>query len=263
MCDFSFYLEKGVFVLEAIKKVNKSNGTFVCQNKMNSILFPINFTARDYDIFFTICWYAKQMGYSENRGFIEMPYSEIARFYDLNLNKTRFNDEVKNFRSKVIGRDGTAIYRSVEITDDDEITTVGVFFTEIQTYRNRQILKFKVNPLGLDILFSSLKFMKINMYDFVSIRGKFAKTLYRLLVQYENSKPDDSGFKCVKFNRSEFENLMAVPEYYKSTNIDSRVIEPSLKELNENYFKKLIFKKEFSKNNDKKIAGYSFKFILK
>lgn len=60
MCDFSFYLEKGVFVLEAIKKVNKSNGTFVCQNKMNSILFPINFTARDYDVFFTICWYAKQ-----------------------------------------------------------------------------------------------------------------------------------------------------------------------------------------------------------
>lgn len=108
------------------------------------------------------------MGYTENRGYIEMPYSEIARFYDSNLNKTRFNDEVKNFRSKVIGRDGTAIYRPVEITPDEEITTVGVFFTEIQTYRNRQILKFKVNPLALNILFSSLQFMRINMYDFVS-----------------------------------------------------------------------------------------------
>lgn len=192
-----------------------------------------------------------------------MPYSEIARFYDSNLNKTRFNDEVKNFRSKVIGRDGTAIYRSVEITDDDEITTVGVFFTEIQTYRNRQILKFKVNALALNILFSSLQFMRINMYDFVSIKSKFAKTLYRLLKQYENSKPDENGFKCVRFNRSEFENLMAVPEYYKSTNIDSRVIEPCLIELDKNYFKKLVFEKEFSKNNSKKIAGYSFKFLLK
>lgn len=262
MCDFSFYFEKGDFVLEITKKTKKS-GSLVFQNKMNSILFPVNFTARDYDIFFTICWYAKQMGYSENRGFIEMPYSEIARFYESNLNKTRFNDEVKNFRSKVIGQDGTAVYRSVEITNDDEITTVGVFFTEIQTYRNRQVLKFKVNPSALNILFSSLQFMKINMYDFVSIKGKFGKTLYRLLLQYENSKPDENGFKCVKFSRSDFENLMAVPNKYDSLDIERRVIEPSINELNENYFKNIVFKKEFSKNNAKKITGYSFKFLLK
>lgn len=202
------------------------------------------------------------MGYSENRGYIEMPYSEIARFYDSNLNKTRFNDEVKNFRSKVIGQDGTAIYRSVEITPDEEITTVGVFFTEIQTYRNRQILKFKVNPLALNILFSSLQFMRINMYDFVSIKGKFAKTLYRLLIQYENSKPDKDGFKCVRFNRTEFENLMAVPEKYDSLDINRRVIEPSINELDEKYFQKLVFEKDFGKLKNK-VIGFSFKFISK
>ena len=75
----------------------ESNGTLVFRNKMNSVLFPVNFTARDYDIFFTICWYAKQMGYSENRGFIEMSYSEICQFMPSGLNKTRFNDEVKKF----------------------------------------------------------------------------------------------------------------------------------------------------------------------
>ncbi|WP_229203945.1 hypothetical protein [Campylobacter anatolicus] len=59
-----------------------------------------------------------------------MDYSENAKNYKFmpaTLNKTRFNDEVKNFRAKVLGQDGSAIYRSVEITDDDEITTVGVF----------------------------------------------------------------------------------------------------------------------------------------
>lgn len=264
MCDFSFYLEKGVFVLEAIKKVNKSNGTFVCQNKMNSILFPINFTARDYDVFFTICWYAKQKGYVENRGHIEMPYSEIARFYESNINKTRFNDEIKKFREKVIGEKGTAIYKRMRYdTDNDEITTVGVFFIEIELFRNKQILRFKLNPIALDILFSILQFMKINMYDFVAIRSKFAKTLYRLLIQYDNKRADKDGFKCVKFNRTEFENLMAVPDNYASTDMDSRVIEPAINELDENYFKKLIFEKEFSKNNSRKITGYSFKFLLK
>ncbi|MBK3498155.1 replication initiation protein [Campylobacter fetus subsp. venerealis] len=261
MCNFSFYFEKGEFVLEVTKKV-KSSGSLVFRNKMNSILFPINFTARDYDIFFTICWYSKQMGYAENKGFIEMPYSEIAKFYEIGINKTRFNDEVKNFRSKVIGQDGTAIYRIIEETNNDEITTVGVFFTDMQTFRNKQVLRYKMNPLALNILFGSLQFMKINMFDFVSIKSKFAKTLYRLLLQYENSKPDINGFKCVRFNRSDFENLMAVPDYYESSNIDSRVIEPSLKELNENYFKKLLFEKEFIKGDSKKIAGYSFKFVL-
>ncbi|WP_338084656.1 RepB family plasmid replication initiator protein [Campylobacter anatolicus] len=65
-------------------------------------------------------------------------------------------------------------------------------------FRNKQSLSFKLNPLALDILFSTLKFMRININDFVSIRGKFAKTLYRLLRQYENIKPDKDGFKCVK-----------------------------------------------------------------
>lgn len=58
-----FYFEKGEFVLKTkrarVAKAKKS-GTLVFQNKMNSILFPINFTAFDYDIFFTICWYVKQ-----------------------------------------------------------------------------------------------------------------------------------------------------------------------------------------------------------
>ena len=263
MSEFSFYFREDKFVIEAIKKIKKTpNGTLVFRNKMNSILFPVNFTARDYDIFFTICWYAKQMGYSENRGFIEMPYSELIKFYEKDINKTRFNNEIKIFRDKVLGMNGAAIYRTIELTYNDEITTVGVFFTEMKTFRNKQVLNFKVNPIALNILFGTLNFMKIDLYDFVSINGKFAKTLYRLLHQYDNLKPDKDGFKCVKFTRKDFENLMSVPENYKSTNINSRVIEPSVNELNEKYFKKLMFEKEFSKNNKKEITGYSFKFIL-
>lgn len=260
MSKISFYFEKGNFVLEAKCNFKKTNGTFVCQNKMNSILFPVNFTARDYDVFFTICWFAKQKGYVENRGFIEMPYSEIIRFYEKDINKTRLNDEIKNFREKVLGTKGTAIYKTMRYdNDNDEITTVGIFFIEMELFRNKQILRFKLNPIALDILFSVLQFMKINLYDFVSIKSKFAKTLYRLLIQYENKKADKNGFKCVNFSRLEFENLMAVPDKYASTDIDSRVIDPSINELDENYFKKIVFEKQYSNANKNKIIGYSFK----
>ena len=56
---------------------------------------------------------------------------------------------------------------------------------------------------------------------------------------------------------------MAMPDYYESSNIDTRVILPSVKELNENYFEKLIFEKQYLANDNKKIIGYFFKFILK
>ena len=264
MSEISFYFGKGHFVLETTKKVAKPNhaGSLVFRNKMNSVLFPINFTARDYDIFFTICWYAKEMGYTENKGFIDMPYSELARFYEKGINKTRFNDEIKVFIDKVLGRKGSAIYRSITHTEDDEILSVGVFFTDIDTFRNKQILRFRMNKRALDVLFGTLKFMRINLYDFVAIRGKFAKTLYRLLQQYENIKPDKDGFKCVNFTRSDFENFMSAPECYGSKDLDCRVIQPSINELNESYFKKLIFEKQISNKNKKEVVGYSLQFIL-
>lgn len=263
MSDFSFYFEKGNFVLKATRVArSERNGTLVFRNKMNSVLFPVNFTARDYDIFFTICWYAKQMGYSENRGFIQMPYSVFYEFFPAGLNKTRFNEEIQKFRLKVLGQNGAAIYRSVTITDDDEITSVGVFFIDIDTFRNKQVLKFRVNDRALDILFSTLNFMKINLNDFVSIRGKFAKTLYRLLHQYENIKPDKDGFKCVNFSKDDFEKFMSTPTKYKISDLDRFVIEPSISELDEKYFKKLIFEKKISEGSKKNVVGYSFKFML-
>ncbi|ALV24673.1 MULTISPECIES: replication initiation protein [Campylobacter] len=264
MGEISFYFEKGNFVLKATRVARaESNGTLVFRNKMNSILFPVNFTARDYDIFFTICWYAKQMGYSDSRNFIEMPYSKIAQFFSDSLNKTRFNNEIIDFCKKVLGENGSAVYKTLEITDNDEIMTAGVFFISIKAFRNTQILRFKLNTDALDILFGTLKFMKINLHDFVSIRGKFAKTLYRLLRQYENIKPDKDGFKCVNFNRSDFERFMSVPEKYETRDLDRRVINPSIDELNENYFKKLIFEKKIAEGSKKNVIGYSFKFILK
>ena len=261
MSLLSFYFEKGEFVLK-VKRVAKAkkSGTLVFQNKMNSILFPVNFTAFDYDIFFTICWYVKQQGYTDSRQFIEMPYSELTRFFDKSWNKTRVNEQIDLFGVKVLGRDGAAVYRSIIPIADGFYKSVGVFFIKIDTFRNKQILKFKMSTDALDVLFGVLKFMKIDLNKFVSIRGKFAKILYRLLLQYENIKADRNGFKCVNFNRSDFENLMAVPSGYDATDLDRRVLTPSLSELDKTYFEKILFEPIYSAGS-KKIQGYSFKFL--
>ena len=263
MCEMSFYFEKGNFVLKTTRVAHiESNGTLVFRNKMNSILFPVNFTSRDYDIFFTICWYAKQLGYSDSRNYIEMPYSKISQFFAEGLNKTRFNNEVLEFCKKVLSENGSAIYKSLEITNNDEIMTAGVFFISIKAFRNTQILKFKLNTEALDILFGTLKFMRINLHDFISIRSKFAKSLYRLLLQYQNIRSDKDGFKCVNFNRPDFERFMSVPEKYETRDLDRRVINPAIEELNENYFKKIVLEKKIAEGSKKNVVGYSFRFML-
>jgi len=97
MGKISFYLEKGSFVLKATRVARaKSNGTLVFRNKMNSILFPVNFTSRDYNIFFITCWYAKQFWYFDSRNYIEILYPKISEFFAEAL-KTCFNNEVLEF----------------------------------------------------------------------------------------------------------------------------------------------------------------------
>jgi len=97
MFKMYFYFIKGEFVLKTTRVAHiKSNGALVFHSKMNSILFPVNFASRDYDIFFTICWYAKQFWYLESRNYIEMLYTKILEFFTESL-KTCFNNEMLEF----------------------------------------------------------------------------------------------------------------------------------------------------------------------
>ena len=97
MFKMYFYFIKGEFVLKTTRVAHiKSNGALVFHSKMNSILFPVNFASRDYDIFFTICWYEKQFCYSDSRNCIEILYPKISEFFAEAL-KTCFNKEVLEF----------------------------------------------------------------------------------------------------------------------------------------------------------------------
>ena len=88
---------KGNFVLKTTRVAHiKSNAALVFHSKMNSILFPVNFTSRDYDIFSIICWYAKQFWYFDSRNYIEILYTKISEIFAKGL-KTCFNNEVLKF----------------------------------------------------------------------------------------------------------------------------------------------------------------------
>lgn len=55
---------------------------------------------------------------------------------------------------------------------------------------------------------------------------------------------------------------MSVPEKYETRDLDRRVINPAIEELNENYFKKIVFEKKIAEGSKKNVVGYSFRFML-
>ena len=69
-----------------------------------------------------------------------------------------------------------------------------------------------------------LGFTRFELAEFVNLSGSYAKTLYRLLKQYRTS-----GSKIVTVE--DFRQLLNVPKTYRQREIDTRVLNPCIKQL--------------------------------
>ncbi|WP_121029738.1 replication initiation protein [Helicobacter pylori] len=119
-------------------------------------------------------------------------------------------------------------------------------YLEIQLNDNYQYL---LNNLGMG------QYTSFNLLEFQKVRGKYAKTLYRLLKQYKST-----GILSVEW--TQFRELLDIPKDYKMENIDQKVLTPSLKELRKIYpFEHLSYKKERRNSHDRrKVTHIDFYF---
>ncbi|WP_217607908.1 replication initiation protein [Helicobacter pylori] len=110
--------------------------------------------------------------------------------------------------------------------------------------------QYLLNNLGMGGQYTSFKLL-----EFQRVRGKYAKTLYRLLKQYKST-----GILSVEW--SQFRELLDIPKDYKMENIDQKVLTPALKELRKIYpFEHLSYKKERRNSHDKrKVTHIDFYF---
>ncbi|MGL2847181.1 replication initiation protein [Helicobacter pylori] len=118
-------------------------------------------------------------------------------------------------------------------------------YLEIQLNDNYQYL---LNNLGMG------QYTSFNLLEFQRVRGKYAKTLYRLLKQYKST-----GILSVEW--SQFRELLDIPKDYKMENIDQKVLTPSIKELRKIYpFEHLSYKKERKSHDKRKVTHIDFYF---
>ncbi|GAA7023051.1 hypothetical protein Kyoto28A_14650 [Helicobacter pylori] len=119
-------------------------------------------------------------------------------------------------------------------------------YLEIQLNDNYQYL---LNNLGMG------QYTSFNLLEFQRVRGKYAKTLYRLLKQYKST-----GILSVEW--TQFRELLDIPKDYTMPNIDKFVLEIALKELRKIYpFEHLSYKKERRNSHDRrKVTHIDFYF---
>ncbi|MGT0069765.1 replication initiation protein [Helicobacter pylori] len=108
--------------------------------------------------------------------------------------------------------------------------------------------QYLLNNLGMG------QYTSFKLLEFQRVRGKYAKTLYRLLKQYKST-----GILSVEW--SQFRELLDIPKDYKMENIDQKVLTPSLNELRKIYpFEHLSYKKERRSHDRRKVTHIDFYF---
>ena len=107
------------------------------------------------------------------------------------------------------------------------------------------------------IINQQLGFTKFELCEFVTITGKYAKSLYRLLKQFRNT----GKVFCFTQDWQKFCELIQIPETYtRQADIDKSILNPAIKELSK-YFKNLRYQKiKDTKSKGNKVIGIEFFF---
>ncbi|MGL2660633.1 replication initiation protein [Helicobacter pylori] len=180
---------------------------------------------------------------------IKISYDNLTRTARSMWNKIKTADfwEVRDIivnGRECVSEKNYMLFQVCEIVSDKE--TREFLYMDIQLNTGYNYL---LNNLGMGGQYTSF-----NLLEFQRVRGKYAKTLYRLLKQYKST-----GILSVEW--TQFRDLLDIPKDYKMPNIDQKVLTPSLKELRKIYpFEHLSYKKERKSHDKRKVTHIDFYF---
>ncbi len=180
---------------------------------------------------------------------IKISYDNLTRTARSMWNKIKTADfwEVRDIivnGRECVSEKNYMLFQVCEIVSNKE--TKEFLYMDIQLNTGYHYL---LNNLGMGGQYTSFKLL-----EFQRVRGKYAKTLYRLLKQYKST-----GILSVEWDQ--FRELLDIPKDYEMRNIDQKVLTPSLKELRKIYpFEHLSYKKERRSHDKRKVTHIDFYF---
>ncbi|MBR2148611.1 MAG: replication initiation protein [Campylobacter sp.] len=235
-------------------------------NDFNKIKLP-NFSSQEQNMLMGIICKVKEHSTNKN---IKFTPNELLEFSTGNLTNKALGDMLFVLRDKFFKADFTILIK------DEERHLVGRktinlfeefilwYYGEDANYDNLLEVELKLNPQFRYLIEElTANFTRFELEEFMSLSGKYTKTLYRLLKQFRNT----GEVTIYKNNFQDFCEFMGIPESYPMGVIDQKILNPAIKELSAeaNLFtneKKTIFKNlTYKKIKDPKGRGRGGKVI--
>lgn len=189
-------------------------------NDLYQLRFVEKLKEKELDLFFTIVSKIKNLELSKT----SISFLELRKSYSNGKTVRKTSELIKDLKTlsqKILqfqiefkdskGFGGMVLFPDYYINVQDEVFLIGV----------HQELKYLFNHL-------QSHFTILDLVEYQSLTSKYSKNLYYLLKQYSNIAESQ---RIVKFPIDEFREKLGIPDSYRMDTIDSRVIQPSLKEL--------------------------------
>src|SRR5699024_6614187 len=187
--------------------------TVVYQNEMN--LVPLrNFTNAEIDIFFSLCNKLKEQDLKE----LTIPFEELrylSNYY--HRSQKRFVNDLEHVYDKLI---------SLTYTERSGLSFKKfVLFTGYEVDVDKQELIVSINP-NLKHVLNDITgdFTKFELQEMTQLKSTYAKNMFRILKQYKHT-----GY--FKIQIDDFRERLDIPQNYRMTNINQRVLNPIINEL--------------------------------
>lgn len=190
-----------------------SGETVVYQNEMN--LVPLrNFTSTEIDIFFSLCNKLKEQDIKE----LAIPFEELrhlSNYYHRSLK--RFVKDLEHVYDKML----TLTYTERSGLSFKKF----VLFTGYEVDANEQELIVSINPKLKHVLNEiTADFTKFELKEMTHLKSTYSKNMFRLLKQYKHT-----GY--FKIQIEDFRERLDIPNSYRMTHINQKVLAPIIKEL--------------------------------
>ncbi|EAL0279242.1 replication initiation protein [Campylobacter coli] len=234
-------------------------------NDFNKIKLP-SFTEIEQDL---LCGLMVKL--KEEKGKVTFYPWDLRNILKSSYDNNSLMEFVSSLKRKFFKADFTIIEKTTRGEKEVEAHKTINLFTEFAIYvyessKDLESIEIQVNPRFEYILNQlTANFTAFELSEFVSLSGKYTKTLYRLLKQYRT-------IGKAYFEWEEFCRIMDIPENKTTGDIDKFILKPAIKELSKERnlfdqirvpFKNLAYEKEKQKGTrgrGGKVIGITFTF---
>lgn len=198
-------------------------------NDLNFMPFP-NFTGHQFDLFFSILSQIKEKHdnlpllhkfFDPTKRQLVIPYKkfvDICRISEWNRSFTEVYKEIKSFLNILLD------YKINYSTPNGSYYAF-VCFEEAEHDTGEQVIRITFQKKFFDMVVNhTLGFTRFELAEFIALRSKYSKTLYRLLKQYRQT-----GY--FKMDWQQFKDMMQIPKGLQTCDIDKGILNPCVLEL--------------------------------